>query len=51
MDVILVSAKLILYSYPACIFLLKLNNGNTKKENGWNIFKVNEKDTKITSIT
>ena len=33
--------------YPAGIYLLKVNNRNTRKK-VWNMFKVNNKDTKTT---
>ena len=36
-------------TYPANIYLFKVNNRNTKKV--WNIFKVNNKDTRTTSMT
>ena len=32
--------------YPANIYLLKLNNRNKRKK-GWNMFKINNKDTQM----
>ena len=38
--------------YPANIYLFKVNNRNTIMWNiMWNIFKVNNKNTKATSLT
>ena len=35
--------------YPAGIYLFKISSGNTRK-NTWNLFKVNNKDTRRTSL-
>ena len=38
------------YLYPINIYLIKVDNTNTRK-NMWNISKVTNKDTKATSLT